>query len=448
MKSIRIFLIVVLLSTICIVNFSAALNGYNRSTEAGNNLLDDRLKSMSLMIARLHQMHGDVDPDTFAEGIIFQVWQNQTLLSKSVNAPSSNMVSGLSDYHIINSAGVQWRVYSLSSADLGADESGIHVIYGERYDIYRQLIDGIILASLLPIVWVLPIFALLIWFIVGYGLKPLSSFAEKLRKRSAQELRAIEVEGLPNELLPLLDSTNTLFERLSEAFAREQRFAADAAHELRTPLAGLKVSLHNLQQERPEEDTNLINLKACTRRMENSIEQILALYKLNSETFRQTLSECSLKPLVQQSLIELYPAIELKQQEVELIADDMVIDGDQFALSMLLKNLIENASKYTPSKGSIVVTVTEQDEQLVKLTIEDSGPGLSEQDYHRVFDRFYRVGGDRHSSGVIGAGLGLSIVNHVVKLHMGKIELSKSSILGGLKITVLLPKSQSRDTQL
>jgi len=441
MKSIRLFLIVVLLSTICIVNFTAALNGYNRSTEAGNSLLDDRLKSMSLMIVRLNDIHGDVGSDTFNNESIFQIWRHDTLLSKSANAPSSMLISGNSDFHIVNSASVQWRIYSLNRAD-----SDIHVVYGERYDLYRQLIDGIILASLLPIVWVIPVFAMLIWFIVGYGLKPLSSFAEKIRKRSAQELRVIEFEGLPNELLPLLDSTNTLFERLSEAFAREQRFAADAAHELRTPLTGLKVSLHNLQQELPEEDSNLINLQACANRMENSIEQILALYKLNSKMFRQTLSKCRLKELVRATMIDLFPAIALKQQDVEFIADDVVIDGDEFALSMLVKNLIENASKYTPNYGVILVTIKEAGEHTVKITIEDSGPGLSEVDYQRVFDRFYRVGGDRHSSGVIGAGLGLSIVNHVVTLHMGDISLSRSSALGGLKVIVSLPKTQSEES--
>ncbi|MFT6711893.1 MAG: two-component system sensor histidine kinase QseC [Arenicella sp.] len=322
----------------------------------------------------------------------------------------------------------------------------MHVIYGERYDVYRQLIDGIILASLLPIVWVLPLIALLIWLIVSYGLMPLSSFADKLAKRSANELSPIEAEGLPNELSPLLDSTNTLFERLSEAFGREQRFAADAAHELRTPLAGLKVSLHNLEREHSESNDNIIDLKLCAKRMENSIEQILALYKLTPETFKQTLARCMLKAHVQQTLIDLFPAIELKEQEVEFIAQDVVIEADEFAISMLIKNLIENASKYTPSKGSILVTIQEADEDTVKLTVEDSGPGITEQDYARVFDRFYRAGGDRHCSDVIGSGLGLSIVSHVVKLHMGSIELSKSTALGGLRVTVLLPKSQSKES--
>ncbi|MFT5137371.1 MAG: two-component system sensor histidine kinase QseC [Arenicella sp.] len=441
MKSIRIFLIVVLLSTICIVNFSAALNGYNRSTEAGNSLLDVRLKSMALMTARLYAMHGEVDSAIFDDDTIFQIWQGDKLLSKSVNAPSTGLVSGLSEYHVVNSAGIQWRVHSRNTAN-----SDVHVIYGERYDVYRQLIDGIILASLLPIVWVLPLIALLIWLIVSYGLMPLSSFADKLAKRSANELNPIEAEGLPNELSPLLDSTNTLFERLSEAFGREQRFAADAAHELRTPLAGLKVSLHNLEREHSESNDNIIDLKLCARRMENSIEQILALYKLTPETFKQTLARCMLKAHVQQTLIDLFPAIELKEQEVEFIAQDVVIEADEFAISMLIKNLIENASKYTPSNGSILVTIQDADEDTVKLTVEDSGPGITEQDYARVFDRFYRAGGDRHCSDVIGSGLGLSIVSHVVKLHMGSIDLSKSLALGGLRVTVLLPKSQSKES--
>lgn len=148
---------------------------------------------MALMMARLYAEHGRVDGDTFDDSTIFQIWQGESLLSKSSNAPNTSISSGRSDFHIVNSAGEQWRVYSLKLSN-----SGVHFIYGERYDLYRKLIDGIILVSLLPVIWVLPIIGILIWLIVSYGLKPLSTFADKLRKRNANELTPIEEEGLPN----------------------------------------------------------------------------------------------------------------------------------------------------------------------------------------------------------------------------------------------------------
>jgi two-component system sensor histidine kinase QseC len=115
---------------------------------------------------------------------------------------------------------------------------------------------------------------------------------------------------------------------------------------------------------------------------------------------------------------------------------------------MLLKNLLENASKYTPDSGDITLTIKGSDDASITIIVQDSGPGIPASDYQRVFDRFYRLGGDRHTSGVTGSGLGLSIVSHVVRLHGGEIKLSESPSLGGLAVTVTLPKVQLRRMDL
>ncbi|MBL4672735.1 MAG: hypothetical protein JKX81_10795 [Arenicella sp.] len=437
MKSIRLYLIVVLLSTICIVNFGAALNGYKRSKAAGQSLLDKRLIDMALTTTKLYAQHAEVDSETFQNNVIFQIWDGNKLVAKSINSPKTPIANARSDFNIVNSNGVQWRVFRHQDT-----ESKLVTMYGEQYDLYRTLIDEIILESLLPIVWVLPIIGLLIWLIVSYGLRPLTQFAAKLRLRSASELTTISDDGLPTELTPLLESTNTLFARLSDAFEREQRFAADAAHELRTPLAALKISLHNHAQSIKTPNGNIADVQASAKRMEASIEQILALYKLTPETFRRTLTLCNLKTVVQRSLIDIFPALELKQQIVEFVGEDINLEADEFALAMLMKNLIENASKYTPFHGRISVSIKYSDDDTIAIIVEDSGPGIAPADYDLVFDLFYRVGRDRHTSGVVGSGLGLSIVSHVVKLHNGKIRLSKSHSLGGLAVTVKLPKIQ------
>lgn len=443
MKSIRLYLIVVLLSTICIVNFGAALNGYNRSTDAGLSLLDKSLVNMAKTTTKFYKNHSTLDSETFESDVIFQVWNEDELVAKSKNAPITAIANSRSDFHIVNSNGVQWRV-------IWYQDSGTNIVtmYGERYDLYRKLIDGIILESILPIVWVLPIIATLVWLIVGHGLRPLRQFADKLHKRSASDLSTISTDGLPAELSPVVESTNTLFARLSEAFEREQRFAADAAHELRTPLAALKISLHNHAQCIGSPDENISDLQASTKRMEASIEQILALYRLTPETFRRTLTLCNPKTVAQRSLIDVFSALEEKQQTVEFIGEDIEIEADEFALSMLLKNLIDNASKYTPESGRIMLSVKDLDEGSINIIVQDSGPGIPASDYERVFDRFYRVGGDRHTSGVTGSGLGLSIVSHVIRLHSGEIRLSESPSLGGLAVTVTLPKVQLRHMDL
>ncbi|MFT6098756.1 MAG: two-component system sensor histidine kinase QseC [Arenicella sp.] len=443
MKSIRLYLIIVLLSTICIVNFGAALNGYTRSADAGRVLLDKRLVDMAKTTTKLYKNHATLDAETFESNVIFQLWDDDKLVAKSENAPITAIASSRSDFHIVNSNGVQWRV--IWHQDPG---SNIVTMYGERYDLYRKLIDGIILESILPIVWVLPIIATLVWLIVGYGLRPLKQFADKLHRQSANDLSTISTDGLPAELSSVVESTNTLFARLSEAFEREQRFAADAAHELRTPLAALKISLHNHAQGIETADENIADLQASAKRMEASIEQILALCRLAPETFRRTLTECNLKTVAQMSLINVFSALEEKHQTVELIGEDIKIEGDEFALSMLLKNLLENASKYTPDSGDITLTIKGSDDASITIIVQDSGPGIPASDYQRVFDRFYRLGGDRHTSGVTGSGLGLSIVSHVVRLHGGEIKLSESPSLGGLAVTVTLPKVQLRRMDL
>jgi len=374
------------------------------------------------------------------EDALSQVWDGGTLTHRSANAPST-LLSPLDDgFHILNHAGLQWRIYVYR-----IESSNRWIIYGSRYDLFRSLIDTLILESILPIIWALPILGLLVWLIVSYGLRPLRSFAKMLTQRGVNDLRAIEDDQFPTELSDVVTSTNRLFGRLSEAFEREQRFAADAAHELRTPLAALKVNLHNLSQNNHLTGDSLSELEASARRMENLIEQILALYRLSPENFQSTLVTCDLKSIIQQVIIDLYDSLHSKQHNIELLGESMELEADTFALSLMIKNLIDNAVKYTPENGRILLSLCSDSDSRLTLSIEDSGPGISELDHDRIFERFYRVGRDRHSSGVTGSGLGLSIVQHVIKLHHGAIALSKSDALGGLSISVTLPKKQTNE---
>jgi two-component system sensor histidine kinase QseC len=279
----------------------------------------------------------------------------------------------------------------------------------------------------------------LIWLIVGLGLKPLRTLAATLQSRRAGELQPVASDGYPQELGVVITSVNQLMERLAEAFAREQRFAADAAHELRTPLAAIKISLHNLAQQGGIDRETLQNLTRSIDRMSDSIEQILALHRFTPEQLKAASTRCDLRQLAQAAIIDLYEACRAKQQSIELEADaPVIVEGGEFALQTLLRNLIDNASKYTPAGGSILLSVTPRDGEAC-IAIDDSGPGIPEADHQRVFDRFYRVGGDRHASGVVGSGLGLSIIAQIVRLHGGHVALQRSPQLGGLRVEILLP---------
>jgi len=260
-----------------------------------------------------------------------------------------------------------------------------------------------------------------------------------LQQRRAGELQAVDAAGYPGELGIVIDSVNSLMERLAEAFEREQRFAADAAHELRTPLAAIKISLHNLSRQRDIDADTLQSLSDSIDRMGHSIEQILALYRFTPEQLQAASVRCDLRRIAQTVIIDMFDRCSAKQQSIELdAATDIHIDGGEFALQTLLRNLIDNASKYTPKGGSILLSLTKNEREAC-IAVDDSGPGIPEADYQRVFDRFYRVGGDRHASGVIGSGLGLSIVAHIVRLHGGRVNLQRSPKFGGLRIEVYLP---------
>lgn len=433
MKSIRLYLILVLLSTICLVNFLAALHGYRSSMEQAGRLQDKQLADSTLQILHLLDEQSAVSPRLFPDSIYFQVWDGKDLIHASENAPVAMPTFHEPGYFYISYSGERWRCLRQNQV-----RDGLTVIVGQRADVYASLIDQIILESVLPIIWVLPVLAVLIWLVVGAGLKPLDKLARVLRQRRVEDLTPLDGKGYPEELAAVVASTNNLLARLAQAFDREKRFSADAAHELRTPLAGLKVSLHNLSMEVGADNEHCRELATNLERMGHSIEQILALYRLSPEQHHNAMTRISLDELVRDVIADMYGSCEDRGQSIELDAIPVSLEGDEFALRMLCRNLVDNACKYTPQGGQIKVRLWREGNHAL-LGVEDSGPGIPQELRGRVLDRFYRVGGDRNSSRVPGSGLGLSIVNFVVALHGGSMELSESASLGGLSITVRLP---------
>ena len=170
-----------------------------------------------------------------------------------------------------------------------------------------------------------------------------------------------------------------------------------------------------------------MQLAQSVDRMAHVVDQILTLNRTNPDQLTMEVTKLPLKVLLQQVISDLYPEIIKHQHDISLESQVTTLYANEFALLTLVKNLIGNACKYTPNGGHILVK-TEVDEQSFTLIVEDSGPGIEESEYGRVFDRFYRVGGDSHQSTVVGCGLGLAIVQHIAKLHSAKIILAKSAI--------------------
>jgi len=304
----------------------------------------------------------------------------------------------------------------------------------------------VVLASIYPVVLSLPLQALLIWLLVGRGLKPLLELARQLGRKKADDLSALQLSQTPAELSTVLDTTNQLLERLDGAFQREKRFAADVAHELRTPLAVLQANLHNAQQRwqqagLADPDGIMPALQAGVSRMSGLIEQIMLLHRSNPAQRSARFAPLDLAALCREVIAELFVKIDEHQHQIALEGDEQLpMQGDAFALRVLLVNLLANAIKYTPPGGQLQLTL-QHDDRRAMLWVEDSGPGIAPDEYGRVFDRFYRVGGDRHQSGQPGSGLGLAIAQEIVVLHQGHISLDRAS-LGGLKVILELPLCQ------
>ena len=440
MKSIRFYLITTILAAMTLLVFLAALHGYNNSTKEAINLLDKQLVDMANVLSTLQiepESNQPIVTNIETTSTAFQIWHNQKLISRSNNSPEQPMAKLTAGFQNSNFGQYRWRNYVHNNP-----LTGRWVITAERTDIRNHLIDNLIIKSALPVIIMLPVALTIIWFLVGSGLKPLRQLSEQLQQKQEHDLSPVSLNNPLKELQPLVDSSNNLLARLENAFERAKRFSADAAHELRTPISGLKVNLYNLQAESPD-DKNLKPLITGVNRMEHLVEQILSLYRTTPDQYMANFEYLDLHEITQQSIAQQYSIFEAKEQQIELFGNSVMLQCDRFTIETLLNNLISNASKYTPEHGQIEISISEDDDY-IRLRIEDSGPGIPEDKYHRVFDRFYRLDGDQHDSDIEGCGLGLSIVQHIVQLHHGNIQLSHSKFSTGLAITVAFPVTSPR----
>ncbi|MGY9001103.1 MAG: sensor histidine kinase, partial [Rhodospirillales bacterium] len=311
--------------------------------------------------------------------------------------------------------------------------SGKRIVISERQDIRFNLAENIALRAVLPTILGLPLLALLIWIIISRGLQPMNRLAQELGSKQADDLGPIEMSFNTQELIQIVSSSNELLKRLKSALQREHQFASDAAHELRTPISSLKVQLHNISCELSAQGSSntqkhpikITELHKIASQLEHVVEQILALYRTSPDAYHYKLQPINLTSLVQQVIADKYDSFIAKSQTIELTGEYSFILGDNFSLSILIQNLLSNANKYTPHGGTVLVTITQQQDQIL-LVVEDSGPGIPEIEHDRLFQRFYRVGGDRHTSRQLGCGLGLAIVKRIAGLHNAKIMVSAS----------------------
>ncbi|GAA4412288.1 ATP-binding protein [Quisquiliibacterium transsilvanicum] len=338
-------------------------------------------------------------------------------------------------YHDAVHKGVHWRLFMLHDQ---ADDQ--RILVGERADVRGELAESIALQSLLPALIGLPLMAVSIWLAVGWGLRPLRQMVRMLKRRDPDNLSPLLLAPVPDELSPVVASLNRLLLQVTELLERERRFVAYAAHELRTPLAVLRLQAHNAAhaQDPLDRDEALGQLDSSVARATRVVEQLLTLARLEPGAATLEMRRQDLLTLVRRQLAELAPLALERRQDLALEADegrDYDALVDEHCFGALLQNLVGNAVAHAPEGGSIRVSLRAAD-QAVELSVQDSGSGLPPDLRDRAFEPFFREGPGQ------GAGLGLSIAARVAELHGTRISLGDSP-LGGLAAHVEFPRPRT-----
>lgn len=436
MMSLSRFITVLIVMVLLIGNFYASLSGYKEGLKQSRLLLDSDLKMHSEKLQQQLEYFNPPWPSQFTEDILYQVVEGEKIIYTSANAPQTEILSDHAGLDFIPFEGHRWRILVTNFDDR-------QIIIGQRYDTYIDILDHILLSAVMPLVWILPILALLVWGIVKFGLAPLQAMANQLKNRGDSDFDSISISHKTKELDVVSSSLNNLLTSLEQAFLREQRFASHAAHELRSPLTAMKLSLHNLQHNEGDyERESLDNLQANIEKMHSIIEQLLMLSKLSENKLNESFQACDLDSLIRDIVVELYERIENKHQTINFNEGAGELMTQPFVLKTAIQNIVENAHKYTPAGGQIDITI-ERTNTFIMINVEDSGAGLSAEEKAHIFERFYRAGGDKHRSKIEGAGLGLSIVWQCVRLLGGDIKLADSNRLGGLTVNIQIPMREA-----
>jgi two-component system OmpR family sensor kinase len=294
------------------------------------------------------------------------------------------------------------------------------------------------LKTVAPIAVMAPLLMLIAWWVVSASLSPVSRVRRQVATRQADDLTEVSEAGLPEEIRPLVRELNLLFSRVRQAFDAQKSFVGDAAHELRSPLAALRLQAQGLQRATDDATRQVAvgRLTAGIDRAARLVEQLLMLARQQTSAATGIkLQPVNLSEIARLAMEDTASAAKARQIDLGLgHADEGEIAGQSETLRILVRNLVDNAIKYTPPGGIVDLEVHRFVDRMM-LTVDDSGPGIPEQDRERVLDRFYRVAGTETT----GSGLGLAIVKSIADLHGATLSLSSSPRLGGLRVEVRFP---------
>jgi two-component system OmpR family sensor kinase/two-component system sensor histidine kinase QseC len=428
MNSLRVRL---LLSLLAMLAVAAALLGvvtYRNVLAETESLFDYQLRQMALTLRDQGEIPADQASPLTDEQLDFvvQIW---TVDGRSIYASRRHPAlpaRALLGFATVRAGEQRWRTFSVATRD-----KVIQV--AQPVQIRERLAADAALRSIVPLLGLAPLMALAVWWLAARALSPLKRVAAGVRARDEQSLQPLATQGLPDEVAPLVQALNALLQRLGDSLDTQRAFVADAAHELRSPLTALKLQLQLLRRA-PDEGARAAAIEGLAGGIDRAarlVEQLLTLARSEPGAPPLARERIELGELARTVLADLHAYARSRGSELVLEADAPVeIEGERSALAALLRNLVDNALRYSPPGSRTIVRVAREGDSAL-LQVDDAGPGIPPVERERVFDRFYR----RASGGVQGCGLGLAFVRRVAARHGAMLALGAAPA-GGLRATV------------
>lgn len=436
MHSLRARLLAWLLGAVILTGVAGGVVIYRNALAEANAFFDYHLRETALLLR--DQVYGQAPTRGLPQEVpqydfVVQVWAlDGRRLYQSQPAAGLPAATTLG-YSTVEGQGGRWRTFGVLAGD--------HVIQVSQALAVREARAAALAANtLLPFALLMPALGLLVWWIVGRSLSPLAGLAGSVRTRSPDALEPLPMAGLPDEVRPLVEALNDLLGRLSAALEHERAFIADAAHELRTPLTALVLQLQALGSATgaAERDRAHADLSAGVTRATRLVEQLLTLAR-HERRAGWAPGPVELAALARGVVTDLMVLADARGIDVGVTAPDPVtVTGDEGSLAALLRNLVDNAIRYTPAGGRVDVAVRRGgvgEHPGAALEVTDEGPGIPEAERGRVMDRFYRVPG----TGGPGSGIGLAIVRAIASQHGATVELGAGPGGRGLAARVVFP---------
>ncbi|WP_421183895.1 ATP-binding protein [Aeromonas dhakensis] len=374
----------------------------------------------------------------FERNLYFQLLSEQGgILLRSPSAPSQPLGALAPGFNSVTKDNHEWRTFTLYNQD-----AQTWLIVAERDDERSELASKMATLTMLPLLITLPFLLGLLWWLISRGLAPLRQLAQAIGERHPANLSPLNLKIRAQELTPLTNEINRLMHALADTIEREKQFTNEAAHELRTPLAVLRIHSENAlaAEDAESRQQSLQKMLLALDRSDRLLRQLLTQARIDNQQGLE-LSELNLNQLLQGTLATLAPIALKKDQQLSLEGtEQLTVMGQATLLELMFSNLIDNALRYTQAQGEIVVEACQEGHR-VRVDIRDNGPGIPTAALSRLCERFFRVNPQQGD----GVGLGMAIVSRIAQLHGADLDIHNRPE-GGLEVSVLLP-APARQTQ-